>query len=79
MLDMQNFRLASRFDAQAKSALLRPNPKLAHAVLTLVWQRPRVFGHVECRDVMNLQSGKSERKEALVYWVVRFSAEIAGI
>jgi predicted O-methyltransferase YrrM len=32
ILDIQNFRLASRFDAQAKSALLCPNPKLEHAL-----------------------------------------------
>jgi predicted O-methyltransferase YrrM len=32
ILDIQNFRLASRFGAQAKSALLRPNPKLEHAL-----------------------------------------------
>jgi predicted O-methyltransferase YrrM len=32
ILDIENFRLASRFDAQATSALLRPNPKLAHAL-----------------------------------------------
>jgi predicted O-methyltransferase YrrM len=32
ILDFENFRLAPRFDAQAKSALLRPNPKLEHAL-----------------------------------------------
>jgi len=35
ILDIQNFRLASRFDTQAKSALLRPNPKLEHALANL--------------------------------------------
>jgi predicted O-methyltransferase YrrM len=32
ILDVRNFRLASRFDAEAKSTLLRPNPRLAHAL-----------------------------------------------
>jgi predicted O-methyltransferase YrrM len=32
ILDFESFRLAPRFDARAQSALLRPNPKLAHAL-----------------------------------------------
>ncbi|TVY35306.1 O-methyltransferase [Lachnellula subtilissima] len=32
VLDFENFRLAPRFDTAAQSALLRPNPKLAHAL-----------------------------------------------
>ncbi|KAE9362997.1 S-adenosyl-L-methionine-dependent methyltransferase [Stipitochalara longipes BDJ] len=32
LIDIENFRLAPRFDAQATSALLRPDTKLAHAL-----------------------------------------------
>ncbi|KAH8646289.1 S-adenosyl-L-methionine-dependent methyltransferase [Xylariales sp. PMI_506] len=32
IFNFENFRLASRLDAQAKSSLLRPNPKLEHAI-----------------------------------------------
>jgi predicted O-methyltransferase YrrM len=32
ILDFENFRLAPRFDNQAKSTLLRPSSKLAHAL-----------------------------------------------
>lgn len=32
VLDFENFRLAPRIDAQAKSALLRPNPRLTQAL-----------------------------------------------
>jgi predicted O-methyltransferase YrrM len=32
IFDIENFRLAFGFDAKAKSALLRPNPKLEHAL-----------------------------------------------
>ena len=33
LLDFENFRLASRFDAQAQLALLRPNAKLSNALV----------------------------------------------
>lgn len=32
LLNFENFRLAPRMDAQAQAALLRPNPKLEHAL-----------------------------------------------
>ena len=32
VLDFENFRLAPKIDAQAQAALLRPNPKLEHAL-----------------------------------------------
>lgn len=32
LLDIENFRLASAIDSQAKAAMLRPNPKLDHAL-----------------------------------------------
>lgn len=32
LFDIQNFTVASRFDAQAQAAFLRPNPKLTHAL-----------------------------------------------
>jgi predicted O-methyltransferase YrrM len=32
IFDIENFRLAPRFDAQAKSAMIRTNPRLEHAL-----------------------------------------------